>query len=544
MTQYTYNGTTSQKGLGHFNRIVALKIDIGGVPEVSVIAETAALMDGTFSLEWADWSGRVIIGAVDDEGTIEKLDCVFHDAQTGEPLGLVYSEIMASLSPTWYYDFSDGTVVGTTVTDLSGNGNNATLLNATPTIISPEDAGAKGRLAGLPSKVYHNVVANGDGLVLPNTNFYSSGTTGEYTMLMWFRMSGYVAGSGGPTGYDLQVTGMPTLRIEFYSNSPNNSNGFRVTSSDASVISFFGNTFNFHGRTLCLFAFRYKNNVVKDIWVNGVLCDQAVAGNAANRTGSNPPLPHVFGRDVFNSVSYNLQVTNMAMIPYYIPDQKIVDLWTVGADIQPEYLIPNIARFSEIYNSGADGIYPVVYSHKYFRVHSIYPRNATSYVTASNTGVRIGDIPLSGKCYWEVVLEWDVGSSNGHIGISVANSTRSITSGTRFSLRNSNGASSGGFDSSGFTKSPNMPTSPGRVLPNEVTMHAYDADTGQYWAGKNGVWYTGDPSTGVDPVGTLITPTPLYAALNVGTDNEQYKIFTGQEAYNYTPPSGFGNIPT
>lgn len=85
MARYEYTGVTKQQGANHPNKILAIKYDVNSIPPMSILAEIDANLDGTFTISWDEWTGRVIIGAVDDEGTIQKLDSVFHDYQTGDP---------------------------------------------------------------------------------------------------------------------------------------------------------------------------------------------------------------------------------------------------------------------------------------------------------------------------------------------------------------------------------------------------------------------------------------------------------------------------
>ena len=84
MPSYTYSATTEQFGVATANKIIAIKVDTVTDTEnwFSVLDQTTAASNGAFQLSWDDWSGRVIIGAVDND-TVVKLDCVFHDHITG-----------------------------------------------------------------------------------------------------------------------------------------------------------------------------------------------------------------------------------------------------------------------------------------------------------------------------------------------------------------------------------------------------------------------------------------------------------------------------
>lgn len=82
MPTYTYTGNTQQLGVSHQNPVVAIKVDPAGTPKFTVLAQGVADVNGDFTLTWADWGGRIIIGAVDDDGAT-KLKPIFRDSITG-----------------------------------------------------------------------------------------------------------------------------------------------------------------------------------------------------------------------------------------------------------------------------------------------------------------------------------------------------------------------------------------------------------------------------------------------------------------------------
>lgn len=100
MATYNYTGNTQQFDSPHQNIAVALKVDTGGNPVFTKLAEAVADVNGDFTLEWEDWDGRVIIGAVDDDGSFE-LNCKFVDWKSGELLPSPYSITNLTLLTTF-----------------------------------------------------------------------------------------------------------------------------------------------------------------------------------------------------------------------------------------------------------------------------------------------------------------------------------------------------------------------------------------------------------------------------------------------------------
>lgn len=164
MTDYTYTGTTFQRGVLHPNHVVALKVNVAGNPKVQVLAESIADAQGNFTLTWADWAGRTVIGAVDDDGVIQKLDCIFHDFQNGEEVvvqtGLTYEESVLLSGPIAYYKLDETS--GTTAVDSSGNGNDGVYVSSpilgTGSLVSGEPSSVE--FDGAATRVQINSVAD------------------------------------------------------------------------------------------------------------------------------------------------------------------------------------------------------------------------------------------------------------------------------------------------------------------------------------------------------------------------------------------------
>lgn len=83
MPSYFFKGQAQQKGLGHQNKVVALKVDPLANPPIEVLDTAVADTNGDFTLQWGSWDGRVIIGVADDDD-VEKLNSVFRDFIVGQ----------------------------------------------------------------------------------------------------------------------------------------------------------------------------------------------------------------------------------------------------------------------------------------------------------------------------------------------------------------------------------------------------------------------------------------------------------------------------
>lgn len=102
---YRYSSNTSQFGTPHTNIVVAVKVDPAGNQVNEVLDSTVADVNGDFSLSWNDWSGRVAIGAFDDDEA-QRLQCVFVDGQNGLETTGRYSGF-TTLAPTFFYALND-----------------------------------------------------------------------------------------------------------------------------------------------------------------------------------------------------------------------------------------------------------------------------------------------------------------------------------------------------------------------------------------------------------------------------------------------------
>lgn len=128
---YIYSGTTKQLGIAHTNYVVAIKVDMAQADNINkfqLLEVVEANAQGKFSFDFGETNpGRLLIGAVDDDDAV-KLDCIFHDwvnaVLDGGSLGF---SILEFSNQDLVVAYSMDNVNGSTLTDDSGNGNDATV---------------------------------------------------------------------------------------------------------------------------------------------------------------------------------------------------------------------------------------------------------------------------------------------------------------------------------------------------------------------------------------------------------------------------------
>jgi hypothetical protein len=85
------------------------------------------------------------------------------------------------------------------------------------------------------------------------------------------------------------------------------------------------------------------------------------------------------------------------------------------------------------------------------------------------------------------------------------------------------------------------------VAAGQVWQIAYNPVTGNAWLGKNNVWYnstggtTGNPSAGTNPTFSGL-PNNLVMCVNGGNVNGVLNANFGQQAFIYTPPTGYSSL--
>ena len=199
--------------------------------------------------------------------------------------------------------------------------------------------------------------------------------------------------------------------------------------------------------------------------------------------------------------------------------------------------------------------------------------NKGSYITVSQAGTYAYNnssanysvvwathaIPPSGKYYWEFTTS-GAGDVFG-VGIGpMSKASESDATNANFvnilgrtpGVYSNYSGSAGGYFADGAGDSVGLTT-------GDVISFAYNADTGDLWLGKNGVYYTlspsgvhaqtiagiGSPSRTVDPIWRAEGMVPYmmgYNGTRVGTIGGTANF--GQKAFVYTPPAGYKSLCT
>jgi hypothetical protein len=82
--------------------------------------------------------------------------------------------------------------------------------------------------------------------------------------------------------------------------------------------------------------------------------------------------------------------------------------------------------------------------------------------------------------------------------------------------------------------------------PGQVMMVAVDFNTGSVWFGRDGTWLgSGNPATGANPATTLPSGNfdPYMGFYTLGTGTRVLECRFSQEDFQYTPPTGFSQLP-
>lgn len=148
----------------------------------------------------------------------------------------------------------------------------------------------------------------------------------------------------------------------------------------------------------------------------------------------------------------------------------------------------------------------------------------------------------SGKWYWEVQQKGTIDGSNGWIaGLAHQNywsrtQDPNSNSGYAYARQSDTRYWNGGNTASHFPTTTN----------NDIIQFAFDADRGLLWSGKNGTWTGADPATGTNQSYSINygggdggDVTPFVGSY--GSNNYSIVNF-GQQAFTYTPPTGFRSI--
>lgn len=145
---------------------------------------------------------------------------------------------------------------------------------------------------------------------------------------------------------------------------------------------------------------------------------------------------------------------------------------------------------------------------------------------------------ISGKLYWEVVLNNTTAPGQHIVGVMGSSHTLSSYVG--------NGANGWGYAQSegALYNNASQPIAPGGLptaTAGDVIMFALDSATGKFWVGKNGTWMqSGNPGAGTGQQATTTGTLFPGAAMYHSGMQETAHFTTGTTTY--TVPSGFSTF--
>lgn len=208
-----------------------------------------------------------------------------------------------------YYSLDDADISGTTVTDLSGTGNNGTINGA--------DTGATGIL----NEALSFVSANSDWL---DTN-YDPGTT--YTISFWFESTNSLAsqalsgirnssGTAGTREFNLNFNAGEDLTVQYYTN----------TNGNAGAITYAPGSWTGWNHVVLT---RTGNNI--ELWVNGTS-----RGTDSTANKYSPTENLVFGRLGEQGIQYlNNDLDEIGVWTRVLSTDEIAELYNSGNGYNP-----------------------------------------------------------------------------------------------------------------------------------------------------------------------------------------------------------------
>jgi len=180
---------------------------------------------------------------------------------------------------------------------------------------------------------------------------------------------------------------------------------------------------------------------------------------------------------------------------------------------------------------------------KFDDLNSTLSADSTGFlVNASVTGnycsaQSIDGIP-SGKRYWEIIAATKTNSNLYYIGVGTdvvpsSNVTQLSVYANTVSFLFSTGEI--------FRNNAVIGTASACTI-GDVIGIAFDADTGEVWFSKNGVWLVnGDPANGLNPITTLSAGT-FKPVVQVYEDEASFLLRTSNQYFSYPIPSGFEHL--
>lgn len=156
-------------------------------------------------------------------------------------------------------------------------------------------------------------------------------------------------------------------------------------------------------------------------------------------------------------------------------------------------------------------------------------------------GHSVCTLPIRSKTYFEVTIGSPVGAGrNMYAGVGSSNVASAYSTAnyfgtdvTAWSLAYSNVTAY--ISNNGVATAQS-----GTVAGGDIFMYAVDPANGKIWFGRNGTWYSGDPSAGTGASYSNLPAEvfPVVQAYNSGT----HSINFGQRPFTHTPPTGFKSL--
>jgi len=154
-----------------------------------------------------------------------------------------------------------------------------------------------------------------------------------------------------------------------------------------------------------------------------------------------------------------------------------------------------------------------------------------NYISTSNYTAAFANIGMtSGKWYFE-------GTVTNRAGDAILGISNSLVSSHYIGTASSGEYSYGGVG--GAIYPPATSTGYATYTTGDIISCAFDADNGELYFAKNGVWQaSSDPANNTSPSFSGLTDTPYFFGVTAGL-NGNWDVNFGQRAFSYTAPSGY-----
>ena len=224
---------------------------------------------------------------------------------------------------------------------------------------------------------------------------------------------------------------------------------------------------------------------------------------------------------------------------FYLDFSDNTSTTTLGEDQTAngnDWTLDNMATTDQVTDSPTDNC-PILWAERSTTSVTLSEGNRRMNLGSYDRSARTHRLPTSGKYYWE--LDIDLAGSGSNVGLHdytlpVGNPAAASPNHTNSFRYNSNG---------NVLKDTTAVFSGTAYSSGAIAMFAVDFDAGLLWVGKDGTWFnSGDPANGTGYVSTL-HPNVQYGINSVSSSADTTVIlYTGQEAYTHTKPTGFASL--